>query len=89
MGFKDLSIHIEFIARVALEGEGEAYSQDKYTYAGTLAENGRGACTCQRGRIRVTPWYMYDTKLEITVGHQTFSVHIAQMFEHSSLCART
>ena len=40
-GFKGLSIHIDFVARVGLEGG--AYSRDKNTSAGTLAENGSGA----------------------------------------------
>ena len=34
-----------------------------------------------------TEVFSLNAELEITVGHWTFSMHIAQMSEHSSLCA--
>ena len=40
-------------------------------------------CTLQR----VFVLYVY-TELEITVRHRTFSVHIAQMSEHSTICVK-
>ena len=43
MVIKGLSIHIARLHSQSRTGEGGAFSQDKNTTAGTLAENGRGA----------------------------------------------
>ena len=62
MGFKGLSIHIARFYRQSRTGRGGAYSRDKNTFVGTLAENERGAYTREGAYSRDTTVHMYLQK---------------------------